>query len=68
MQLTKSVYVEFYICVCCGLLKKLYTGESVFLLYMEEVWRYFNLFSKSQKGQKLCVMKTCIKSAAASRD
>lgn len=47
MQLTKSLYIEFYVCVYCGLLKKLYTGESVFLVYLEEIWRDFNLFSKS---------------------
>lgn len=67
MQLTKSVYIEFYGFVYCGLLKKWYTGESVFLVSMEEVWRNLNLFSKSKKRQKLCVMKTCVKSVAVSR-
>lgn len=42
MQLTKSVSVEYYVGVYCGLLKKWYTGASVFLVCMEEVWRDFN--------------------------
>lgn len=66
MQHAKSVYIEFYIGVYCGSLKKCFTCPSVFLVCIKEGWRDFNYFSKSEKRLKLCDWKTSAKSSAAS--